>query len=82
MVLASTDITDLDKLAQLADKIIEVAAPQINATTTTSSPSEIQQLHSEISEMKRMVQFSTRHNNGIARRLDQVVPHNTAVTDL
>ncbi len=36
MVLASSDSPDLDKLAQLADKIVEVAAPQINSTTTTS----------------------------------------------
>ena len=60
MVLASTDTTDLDKLAQLADKIVEVAAPQINATTTTSNPSEIQQLRSEISELKRIVQSLNR----------------------
>ena len=56
MVLASSDSPDLDKLAQLADKIVEVAAPQINSTTTTSSSSEIQRLRSEILELKKFIQ--------------------------
>ena len=56
MILTSMDTSDLDKLAQLADKVVEVAAPQINVTTTTSNPSKIQQLRLEISELKRIVQ--------------------------
>ena len=56
MVLASSDTTDLDKLAQLADKIVEVATPQVNATMTTSTSSEIQHLRSEISELKKIIQ--------------------------
>ena len=59
MVLASqSDITDITKLAQLADKIVEVAAPQINSTRaiTTSTTPEIQQLRSEIADLKRIVQ--------------------------
>lgn len=53
MVLASTSATtSLVELAELADKITEVAASTI-AATTTSSPfpqllAEIQQLHTEV----------------------------------
>ena len=48
MHYSSSDSTDLDKLAQLADKIVEVATPEVNAMTTTSTSSEIQHLRSEI----------------------------------
>ena len=47
MVLASSDTTDLEKLAQLADKIVEVATP---------STSEIDHLRAEIAEIKRIVE--------------------------
>lgn len=73
MVLASTDTTDLEKLAQLADKIVEVAAPRVNTTTSQSSNTEInttttvsqssnpeiQQLRAEISELKQLIQEAT-----------------------
>ncbi len=54
MDLAAWDTTDLDKLAHFADKIVEVAAPQINYAA--SSNQKIQQLRSEISELKHIVQ--------------------------
>ena len=46
-----------DKLAHLADKIVEMAAPHVATSSTSSTPNpEIQQLRSEISEFKRIVQ--------------------------
>lgn len=57
MVLASTDTgRSLDDLAQLADKIMEVAAPPIASVTTTPSSSEVAQLRSEIGELRRLVE--------------------------
>ena len=54
MVLALSDTTDLEKLAQLADKIVEVATPSISAATRSSS--EINHLPAEIAELKRIVE--------------------------
>ena len=57
MVLASSDTTDLDKLAQLADKIVEVATPQVNsAVVAPCTSAEVQQLRTELSDLKRIVQ--------------------------
>ena len=56
MVLASTpDTGNLDNLAQLADKIMEVATPSptIAAVSTTS---ELEHLRKEVAEMKSMLQ--------------------------
>ena len=54
MVLASSDTTDLEKLAQLADKIVEVATPSISAATRSTS--EIDHLRAEIADLKRIVE--------------------------
>ena len=55
MVLASTrDGTPIEDLAQLADKIIEVAAPPIISTVSTQS-SEMEQLRAEIASLTKVV---------------------------
>ena len=56
MALASTpDTGSLNNLAQLADKIMEVATPSpvIAAVSTTS---ELEHLHKEVAELKSMLQ--------------------------
>lgn len=57
MVLASTsDAVTLSDLAQLADKITEVAAPSISAVGTPQLATEVEQLRTEIASLKKMVQ--------------------------
>ena len=49
MVLASADEkTDLAKLTDMADKIIEVAAPYVSAISHTTSDAEIEKLRAEV----------------------------------
>ena len=56
MVLASTDTgKNLADLAQLADKVMEVAVPSVASVTATSSPSEVAQLRSEIGDLRKLV---------------------------
>ena len=55
MVLASSDTTELEKLAQLADKIVEVATPPISAVTSNSS-TEYEQLRTEMADLRRLVE--------------------------
>ncbi len=55
MVLASTS---LDKLAEMADKIIEVAVPSVSAvsaSTPAAPTSEIEQLRAEVTRLEKMV---------------------------
>lgn len=54
MVLASTETKDLQDLAQLADKVMEVAAPTVSSVRTTNSSPEIVQLRSEIADLQKM----------------------------
>ena len=55
MVLASADsLTDLPKLVEMADKIIEVASPPTVAATSTPA-SEVQQLREEIIRLTELV---------------------------
>ena len=59
MVLASTaDTTSIDELANLADKIMEVAtpAPSISAVSQSQFSSEMEQLRSQISDLQKLVQ--------------------------
>lgn len=69
MVLASTSATtSLEELAELADKIAEVAAPTI-AATTTSLPSpqllaEMQQLRTEVRQLQNAVRTLFRQSRG------------------
>ena len=69
MVLASTSATtSFEELAELADKIAEVAAPTIAATTTPpSSPqllTELQQLRTEVRQLKNSVRTLSRQSRG------------------
>ena len=70
MVLASADSSmDLDKLADMAEKVMEVATPTISAvsnTTDHTDHSEIKQLWEEISRLADLVASLTtqpRHHN-------------------
>ena len=52
MVLASTpDTGNITELAQLADKVMEVATPSVSGITTTT---ELDQLRQEVAELKTM----------------------------
>ena len=53
MVLASTNTTSLDELAQLANQIMEVATTSIS---NVSASSEVDQLWAEIADIKKLVQ--------------------------
>lgn len=69
MVLASTSTTtSLEELAELADKIVEVATPTIAATTTPqASPqllTELEQLRTEVKQLQRSVQTLSRQSRG------------------
>ena len=56
MVLASTpDTTGLEDLAQLADRIMEVATPTVAAVHTPQITSEVQQLCTDVSRLKDVV---------------------------
>ena len=54
MVLASPDMTNLDRLAQLADKIIEVATPLIS--TVTHLTSKFNQFCAEIADINHIIE--------------------------
>ena len=59
MVLASADsATELDKLADLADKVMEVATPTIAAT---SDNSEVKQLRQEVAHLTELVASLNTH---------------------
>ena len=69
MVLASTSATtSLEELAELADKIAEVAAPTIAATTALPpSPqllSEVQQLRTEVRRLQNSVRTLSHQSRG------------------
>ena len=54
MVLASTsDTGNIEDLAQLADKVMEVAVPSVVSITTST---ELQQLRQEVTDLKGMLQ--------------------------
>lgn len=57
MVLASTnDGTSRDQFAQLADNIVEVAAPSVSAVPASSFMDEMEQLRSEVVSLKKLIQ--------------------------
>ena len=63
MVLASADAsTDLNKLAAMADKIIEVATPPTIAAISPS-PSEVQQLREEVTRLSQLVASLSRQRH-------------------
>ena len=56
MILASTtEGTSLDDLAALADKVMEVSVPTVSAVTTSQLSAEMEQLRSEITDLKELV---------------------------
>jgi len=68
MVLASTpDTGNLDDMALLADKIMEVATPA-PSITTISTTSKLERLHKEVAELKSMLQGSQSSNQPSKRR--------------
>lgn len=72
MVIASTgDSTSLEQLAQLADKIVEVAMPSVSAVTASSFMDEMEQLHSQVVSLKRLVQSLS---SALQRRSPMGVP--------
>ena len=57
MVLASTkEDEELESLASLADKVVEVAAPVVATVQSSQLSSEMEYLRSEIASLKRLVQ--------------------------
>ena len=54
IVLASTGTKDLQALAQLADKVMEVAAPTVSAIRAGNSSPDIVQLRSEVADLRKM----------------------------
>ena len=67
MVLASTDADmDLNKLAEMADKVMEVVLPTvatIAATRTDDSSSEVKQLRAEVTRLADLVASLTSHDH-------------------
>ena len=67
MVLAFTnDSVPLDELAQLAEKIVEVAVPQtVSAVQSlTNFGDELDKLKSEVASLKTLMKsFSSQHNS-------------------
>ena len=57
MVLASTGSTvRLEDLAQLADRITEVAVPSVSAMSTPQLTTEMDQIRSDIASLRKLVQ--------------------------
>ena len=69
MVLASADdTTDLAKLADMADKVIEVAAPTVSAVSRTNPDADIDKLRAEVTRLADLVSSLTQHRPRIGRR--------------
>ena len=86
MVLASADVaTDLNKLADLADKVIEVATPTVSAINDTNEAnSEVKQLRAEVTRLADLVATLTsrpRHTRSRSqsrqRRPSSPAPHDS-----
>lgn len=57
MVLASSpDTANLENLAQLADKVVEVAAPSISAVSATHLSDEFERLRAEVASLRKVVE--------------------------
>ena len=69
MVLASADADmDLHKLADMADKVMEVATPPIAAISTSDTPFEVQQLREDVSRLADLVaSLTTRSDRSCSR---------------
>ena len=74
MVLASTaDTGNLDDVAQLADKIMEVATPSLSIAAV-NTPSELECLRSEVAELKSMLQGFQSSKRSSSRRSPSPAP--------
>ena len=65
MILASADSAmDLQKLADIADKVMEVTTPTVSAIPNTvhPQPSEIEQLHLEVKRLTDLVTSLTHYD--------------------
>ena len=69
MVLASTrDDTPIEDLAQLADKIVEVAMPPSVCSVSTTQPSELEQLRTQVATLTKAVNSLKRQRHNSFRR--------------
>ena len=74
MVLASTpDTTSLEDLAELADKIVEVATPTIATLATSSLTTEVEHLCKEVTCLQRQLESLT--TRGQPRSHSHASPH-------
>ena len=63
MVLASTSETeDLEALASLADRVAEVATPTVSTIETSHLSAEVEQLRTEIADLKSLVKSLSSHS--------------------
>lgn len=60
VVLASSNIAELDKLAELADKIVEVVGPHVSAVNAPDDGGDIAALRKELAEMKSLLRGRSR----------------------
>ena len=78
MVLASANATaTLEELAELADKVVEVAAPTVAATSATPFPeilTEIEQLRTEVQKLQTSVRQLTRQSRGRSHSRSRPAP--------
>ena len=84
MVLATVDpSTDLAKLADMADKISEVAPPTVSAVQDTISGSELSQLKEEVSRLTELVATvsTSRQRYGPRRTTRRPHPDSPALDD-
>ena len=73
MVLASTrDTEDLEVLASLADRVVEVATPSVSSVETSQLSAEVDKLRTDITDLKSLVKsltsLSASHYNPTHRK--------------
>ena len=57
MVLGSTaDEIKLESMAQLADKIVEVASPSVSTESATSFSHEFERLHADVTSLRKVME--------------------------
>ena len=87
MVLASTDTSmSLNKLADMADKVMELATPTVSAITDTRTDTlEVKQLREEVARLADLVASLTtrsrRRSTSRPRRSQSPVPQNPPPED-
>ena len=70
MVLASAnDSTPIAELAQLADKVLDVAVPMVSKVSVKPSPTEVELLQGEIATLKQELRtLQAKSSQGVRRR--------------